>query len=118
MTSNPEYQAAEGTLADDISEAWAREELPAGAEDLDFVVRSLRQALRPQAPRMDFADELGAELLGEPQLRFARLRQMPARVHFAAALAVIAGFALFILRRLVGSDAPQEMQEEAVASPL
>ncbi len=87
------------------------------AEELGGLVDALRYALRPQEPRGEFAETLRCELLGEPPGPFKRLRQMPARLHIAAVLALVAG-ALFMFRRLFASDATQEMQEEAVATPL
>lgn len=87
------------------------------AEELGALIDALEMALRPQEPRAEFVDGLRRELLGERPSPMKRLRMMPARLHIAAALALVAG-ALFMLRRLFTSDAPQDMQEEAVATPL
>ncbi len=88
------------------------------AGELADIIRRLHAVLTPAEPSRDFADELRADLLDDEQGMVLRVRQMPARVHVAAILALIAGCLLFIMRRLFGSDAPQEIQEEAVATPL
>lgn len=111
------------------------------------LIQSLGSALAPVEPSADFAESLRAELLGERQGVVKRVRRMPAGVQIAAALALAAGCLLVIMRRLIGSDGPQplggselgylnrlirrarsaaansnvisnEMQEEAVATPL
>ena len=103
---------------DDIKSPAAQSMLPAEAEEFADLIGALASAFAPVEPAVTFADELRADLLGEPQGMLERLRKMPARVHIAAALALIAGCLLFIMRRLFGSDAPQDIQEEAVATPL
>ena len=82
------------------------------------IIQSLHTALIPKSPSQEYADRLRADLLeGRPGV-VKRLRQMPARVHVAAILAVFAGCVLFVLRRIFGSETAQEIQEEAVATPL
>ena len=81
-------------------------------------IQALHTCLRPMNPSREYADRLRADLLeGRPGV-VTRLRQMPPRVHVAAILAVCAGCVLFVLRRLFGSEPAQEIQEEAVATPL
>ncbi len=90
----------------------------ADVEDFAAIIQSLHSALTPVEPRREFSESLRSDLINERPDVVKRLRQMPARVHIAAALALVAGCILFIMRRLFGSDAPQEIQEEAVATPL
>ncbi|MCY3780720.1 MAG: hypothetical protein OXG78_10460 [Chloroflexi bacterium] len=90
----------------------------AEAEGLVEIIQALHNAITPVEPGREFSERLRDELLGEHPGMVKRVRQMPARVHVAAALAVIAGCLLFVIRRIFGSGAPQEIQEEAVATPL
>ena len=86
-------------------------------EDIAAIVQTLQASLAPLSPSQPFADGLRAELLaGRPGA--GRLRQVPARLSLAAILAVFAGCVLFMLRRIFGSEAPPDIQEEAVATPL
>ena len=104
---------------DDIDSLISQSELSsAGVEDIADLVHALHTAFTPVEPGGEFSDSLRADLLGERQGMIKRVRHMPARVHIAAALALFAGCLLFIMRRLIGSDAPQDIQEEAVATPL
>jgi hypothetical protein len=88
-------------------------------EDVDGlanVIQSLHTAFTPVKPSAKFANNLHAELMGtRPSRVVSTVRQMPARVHVAAILTVIAGFGLFVLRRLVGETAPQDITEEPIA---
>ncbi len=104
---------------DDIDSVISQTELSsAGVEDMVDIVQSLHSALTTVEPSRDFSDALRADLLGGRHGMIKRVRHMPARVPIAAALALVAGCLLFIMRRLIGSDAPQDIQEEAVATPL
>ncbi len=89
-----------------------------GQEDgIVDLVQGLQRALPPVAPRADFARELRHSLLEDAGGVVGRMKRAPARrVSLAAALALAAGCLLWLMRRLAGSDAPAEMQEEAVAS--
>ena len=113
-TSAPDLRAEAG-LEGLIREA---DLAPADEDSGVELIQALHAAFSPLEPRREFADALRSELLGAPQGKLARWRGMPARVHLAAALALMAGFALLIMRRLFGSEPPQEMGEEAVAAPL
>ena len=82
------------------------------------IIQSLHTSLMPISPSQEYADRLRADLLnGRPGV-VKRVRQMPPRVHVAAILAVCAGCVLFVLRRIFGSETAQDIQEEAVATPL
>ena len=82
------------------------------------IIQSLHASLIPTSPSQEFGNRLRADLLdGRPGV-VERVRQMPARVHVAAILAVFAGCILFVLRRIFGSETAQDIQEEAVATPL
>ena len=94
------------------------EESPGEPQAFTEIIQSLQASLRPLAPDQAFAERLRFDLLDGAPGYVGRLRQMPGRLSVAAILAVIAGFVLFMLRRLFGSEASQEMQEEAVATPL
>lgn len=87
---------------------------PAPVSGFVNLIRSLNALLRPVAPRPGFVRELRLDLLDAE--RAERRRQMPARVSMAALLALLAGCVLIMLRRLFGSEAASEIQEEAVAS--
>lgn len=88
------------------------------AEEFVDIIHALHASLTPISPSQAYADRLRADLLdGRPGV-VKRVRQMPARVHVAAILALFAGCVLFVLRRIFGSETAQDMQEEAVATPL
>ena len=104
---------------DGVESVIAHSELPQeDADDFVEMIQALQSALTPQEPREAFAADLRAELQKGESSFLERLRGMPARVHVAAFLAICFGFVLFALRRLFGSETPQEMQEEAVVTPL
>jgi hypothetical protein len=130
MTSSSEIQTqdaldavASGIQAgDDFGELMGRADSPASdAAELAGVIQALHDVLTPVEPRLEFVESLRAELAelieGRPGV-VERVQQMPLRISLAAALALVAGCLLFFMRRLFDSDAPQEIQEEAVATPL
>ena len=86
--------------------------------DVLEIVQSLHASLTPLNPSPEFADGLGAELRHGRPSEIRRLRRVPARLSIAAILAVFAGCVLFMLRRIFGSEATADIQEEAVATPL
>ena len=127
MTSSSEIQTQDALDAvtsgvqtgDDLVELMGQSESPsAEVGELVGMIQALHSALTPVEPRSEFIESLRAELIdGRPGV-VARVQQMPVRLPIAAALALVAGCLLFFLRRLFDSDAPQEIQEEAVATPL
>ena len=91
----------------------------AARDDVDefvAIIQALQSALIPQEVRPEFAAALRSDLLGERRGVVKRVRQMPARVQIAAIVALFAGCLLLLWRRILGSDVPQEIQEEAVAT--
>ena len=91
---------------------------PAEVSELVGTIQALHEVLTPVEPRPEFVESLRTDLIqGRPGV-IERAQQMPVRISVAAALALVAGCLLFFLRRLFDSDAPQEIQEEAVATPL
>ena len=82
------------------------------------VVQGLHETLVPVEPSAGYVVHLKSQLLDSQPGVMARLRQMPARVHFAAILAVFAGFGLLLTRRLFGSSDAQDITEETVATAL
>lgn len=104
---------------DDVGELLGHQESPAAdVDDLVGAIKALHAALTPVEPRPEFVESLRADLIdGRPGV-VERVQRMPLRISLAAALALVAGCLLFFLRRLFDSDAPQEIQEEAVATPL
>ena len=94
------------------------EDRPSELDDVFEIVQSLHASLTTLNPSPEFADRLGAELRNCRSGEARRLRRVPARLSVAAILAVFAGCALFMLRRIFGSESAAEMQEEAVATPL
>ena len=90
-------------------------------EELDGLVKVISQldaTLVEVEPRPEFAGQLRAQLLNDGQGMMRRWRDMPARVHIAAIVAVMAGFLLLLTRKLSGSEAGQDLTEEPVAAPL
>ena len=85
-------------------------------EDFAEIILSLQATLTPQEPRRDFARQLRHDLLDDGRGVVSRVRQMPPRVHLAALLAVVAGCAIFVWRRLFGTDSGGDIQEEAIAT--
>jgi hypothetical protein len=80
------------------------------------VIQSLNTTFTPVEPSSKFADNLQAELMGtRPSRVVSTVRHLPARVHVAALVAVIAGFGLFVLRRLMGDATPQDIADEPLA---
>ena len=101
---------------DDIEALISQSSVPQGeAEGLVSVIQSLQATLVPLEPTAGFAEELGAQLMNRRRSVVMRVRQMPARVHLAALLAVVAGCGL-IVRRRSGAAASQDIAEEPVAS--
>lgn len=77
------------------------------------VIQSLHTSLVPVEPSAQFANRLQSELMGtRPRGVVKTVRQMPARVHVAAIVAVVAGFVLIAYRRLMGSPTTQDITEE------
>ena len=87
-------------------------------EEFVDIIQSLHASLIPISPSQKYTDRLRADLLERRPGVVKRVRQMPPRVHVAAILAVFAGCVLFVLRRIFGSETAQDIQEEAVATPL
>lgn len=85
------------------------------AESLAGVIQSLQAALVPVEPTAQFTEQLEAQLMNTRRGVVTRVRQMPARVHIAAVLAVAAGFGLIAYRRIMGSPRPQDISEEPLA---
>ncbi|MDE2948496.1 MAG: hypothetical protein OXT05_15475 [Chloroflexota bacterium] len=104
---------------DGVDSLIAQSDLPQeDADDFVEMIQALQTALTPLEPREEFSTILHADLLEGESSLLGRLRGMPARVHVAAFLAIFFGFVLFALRRLFGSETAQDMQEEAVVTPL
>ncbi len=80
------------------------------------IISGLEASLIPVQPRAEFADQLRAELMNSRLGMVKRVRQMPAQVHIAAILALIAGFGLILSRRIFGSESGQDISEEPVAT--
>lgn len=82
------------------------------------IIRDLDSTLVAVEPSAEFSDQLRSQLLGERSSVMKRVRQMPARVHVAAVLAVIAGFVLIWTRRLSDTTTGQDITDEPIAAPL
>ena len=96
---------------------WQEGEQPEAAEEFATLIDGLTRTLTPIEPGQDFAQRLRRELLdAESGGMLSRWRGMPARVHIAAALALLAGFGLLLTRRLFGSDEAESIVEEGVAA--
>lgn len=104
---------------EDIEPLVLQSSLPqAEVTDLIDIIADLETTLIPVEPRVEFTDELRAQLLEERLGVMKRVRQMPARVHIAALLALIAGFVLLWTRKLSGPATRQDISDEPVAAPL
>ena len=88
------------------------------ADELIDIVTELDATLIAVEPSAEFAGQLRSQLLGERSSVMKRVRQMPARVHVAAVLAVIAGFFLLWTRRLSDTTTGQDITDEPIAAPL
>ncbi len=101
---------------DDIEELISQSAAPRSeVESLAGLIQSLQAALTPIEPSAEFAEGLEAQLMDTRRGMVMRVRQMPARVHIAALLAVAAGFGLIAYRRIAGADPPQDISEEPIA---
>ena len=101
---------------DDIEELISQSDVPRSeVESLAGLIQSLQAALTPIEPSAEFAEGLEAQLMDTRRGMVMRVRQMPARVHIAALLAVAAGFGLIVYRRIAGADPPQDISEEPIA---
>jgi len=103
---------------DDIDKLIRKSSVP--RDDVDSLVdmiHSLNSTLKPVQPSATFTAQLHGELMGTRPNVVKRVRQMPARVHIAAILAVIAGFFLIGYRRLVGATSTtQDVNTEEPAT--
>ncbi len=100
---------------DDIETLIRKSAVPRDDVDgLIDVIQSLNTTLIPVQPSTKFANQLHSELMGNRLGVVKRVRQMPAHVHFAAILTVVAGFVLIGLRRILGSASTQDRHEEAI----
>lgn len=101
---------------DDIEELIKQSAVPHDeAESLADLIQSLQASLVPVEPTARFTEELEAQLMNTRRGVVTRMRQMPARVHIAAVLAVAAGFGLIVWRRIMGSAMTQDISEEPIA---
>ena len=77
----------------DVERLARQSSLPrADVDGLVEIISELDSTLIPIEPRAEFADHLRSQLLTDGQGVMQRWREMPARVHVAALLAVMAGF--------------------------
>ena len=101
---------------DDIEAVISNSPVPRDEMDsLVNVIQSLHTNLILAEPSAKFANQLQSELMGtRPRGVVKTVRQMPARVHVAAIVAVVAGFVLIAYRRLIGSTTTQDITEEPI----
>ena len=101
---------------DDIEELIKQAAVPYDeAESLADLIQSLQAVFAPIEPADRFTEDLEAQLMNTRRGVVTRVRQMPARVHIAALLAVAAGFGLIVRRRIIGSAMTQDISEEPIA---
>ena len=101
---------------EDVGDLTSQADMPPGdVEGLAILIQSLHAALTPVEPSAAFSEELAAQLMNTRRSMVTRVRQMPARVHIAALLAVVAGFGLIRRRRIMGSPPSQDISEEPLA---
>ncbi|MCY3575591.1 MAG: hypothetical protein OXG92_04025 [Chloroflexi bacterium] len=109
MMNPNQPEARENNLA-------AADEQPETTAAFAELTKALEAALVPREPREAFARELRAQILNEPNSAPARLRNLSPRLQFAAALALVAGFMLLMLRRLLGGNTGGELVEDSLPS--
>ncbi|MFN8374854.1 MAG: hypothetical protein U0694_18485 [Anaerolineae bacterium] len=86
------------------------------ADPLVALIRRLRQTFMPVKPSRRFVNRLRADLRGTPQVNMInRIRYLPAQVHIAAGVALLAGFFMLITRRRVALAPRPKPQEAPVA---
>jgi hypothetical protein len=84
-------------------------------EPLVTLIRRLRMSLTPVKPSRRFANRLRDDLQGAPQYNVInRIRYLPAHVHIAAGVALLAGFFMLITRRRVTLGTQRKPQEAPV----
>jgi len=100
---------------DDIDNLIKQSSVP--REDIDNfvnIIQSLNTTFTPVKPSAKFANKLHNDLMGTRPTMVNRVRQMPARVHIAALVALIAGFVLIGYRRIFTSATTSDITEEVL----
>jgi hypothetical protein len=97
----------------DVEAFMAQYELPlAEVDPFVTIIRRLRKTLMPVKPSRRFVNRLRADLRGAPQYTVIdRIRYLPAQVHIAAGVALLAGFFMLVTRRRL--PAMQRKPQEA-----
>ena len=82
------------------------------ADDLINLIERINQSMQKVEPSAQFAKSLKADLMGEQRTGVVgQIRKLPARVQYAAVVAIVGGF-LLILRRMFFGYEEHGVQEE------
>ena len=75
----------------------------ADSDELVALIENIHRSMEKVEPSLEFAKDLKAELLGEQRTGVVgRIRKLPARVQYAAVVAIIGGFLLILQRMFFG----------------
>jgi hypothetical protein len=75
------------------------------SDDLINLIERINHSMQKVEPSSEFAKSLKADLLGEQRTGVVgRIRKLPARVQYAALVAIIGGFLLLLRRMFLGDD--------------
>jgi hypothetical protein len=104
---------------DEAERLLERAVLPRDASSLVSLTRRLHGTVHPIEPSAAFSRRLKADLMGqERQSLVWQWRQLPARVHIAAIVALFGGFGLLIVGGIADVMRRQNNKESATASTV
>jgi hypothetical protein len=104
---------------DEAERLLERAVLPREASSLVSLTRRLHSSITPVEPSAAFSRRLKADLMGqERQSLVWHWRQLPARVHIAAILALFGGFGLLVVGGIADVLRRQHNKESAAPSTV
>jgi hypothetical protein len=75
------------------------------ADDLINLIERINQSMQKVEPSAQFTKSLKADLMGEPRTGVVgQIRKLPARVQYAAVVAIVGGFLLILRRMFLGEE--------------
>jgi hypothetical protein len=75
------------------------------ADDLINLIERINQSMQKVEPSAQFAKSLKADLMGEQRTGVVgQIRKLPARVQYAAVVAIVGGFLLILRRMFFGEE--------------
>ena len=82
------------------------------ADELINLIERINHSMQKVEPSQQFAKSLKADLLGQPRTGVVgQIRKLPARVQYAAVVAIVGGF-LLLLRRMFFGYEDSAVQED------